>query len=729
MDCGPTCIQMIARYYGRHQNITLLREVANYGKDGVSLLGISEASEKIGFRTKAIKVKVSDLLEKAPLPCILHWNQNHFVVLLPQSGKKSNKIVIADPAKGIITYSKKEFVRRSQVGECNFDELELPALLMEPTIEFYNQEKIRNKKLDIGRICHYLVKSRWKISQVFLALFIASIVQIAAPFLTQSIVDVGINRHDLKFLTIVLAGQIILVFSRTVIEFMRARLIMNISVNLSFALVSDFWIKITRLPISYFNTIHTGDTFQRLNDSKKVEVFLTGNAINTFFSLLNFVVFSFILTWYSLNVFFIFLIASIIYFLWIRLFLSVRRKINYQTFSLAASENNISIQLVQGIKELKLNNAEHLKRWEWERVQAALYKVQFKILSYNQLQQTGGILINEGKNIAITFIVAQMVLKGQLTFGAMLAVQYIIGQLNSPIEQFAGFIQSAQDAKISLERVNEIHQLTEEEYQFSKDGGVKNLPNEKSIRVDNVSFAYPGAGNKNVVENITFKIPGNKITAIVGTSGSGKTTILNLLLKYYEKYDGEIAIGNTCEAESQLLKRLSPSFWRSHCGAVLQDGFIFDDTIAKNIAVGFEEVDFVRLVSACEVANILSFIESLPNGFNTILGANGVSISQGQKQRLLIARVVYKNPDYIFFDEATNALDANTEKVIVENLHKYFVGKTVVIVAHRLSTVKNADKIVVLQEGKIVEEGTHAELTKLNGKYVELIRNQLELGG
>lgn len=735
MDCGPTCLRMVSKYYGKHYNTDSIRQIAGYGKEGVSLLGISEAAENIGFRTRGVQLSFKQLTEEAPLPCILHWKQNHFIVLPPISSnwRRRNKIKIIDPAEGMLNLTKEEFLLQWISSKNETENGIGTALLLEPTAKFYEQTDEKIEKLSWGMVLRYLKESKWQLSQVIIALLVTSLFQLIFPFLTQSIVDTGINTQNLQYITIILLAQLMLVFSRTIIDFIRSRLLLNISVNINFSLLSDFWIKLTRLPISYFDSYHTGDTLQRLGDSKKIESFLTGSALNTFFSLFNFIIFAGVLILYNVQLFFVFTIGSIVYFIWVRLFLRLRRKINYQTFHLSAKENNVSLQLVQGMQELKLNSAEHLKRWEWENVQASIFKLSFKNLSYSQLQQAGALFINEGKNVAITFMVAQMVVQGQLTLGAMLAIQYIIGQLNSPIEQFVGFIQSAQDAKISLERLNEIHQLQNEEENSSIDGhGGQPLPEHKSILLTNLTFSYPGAGNDPVLENINIVIPEGKTTAIVGVSGSGKTTLLKLLLKFYDRYQGDIFVGSTLyrngDSQGLRFKYISPSLWRKQCGAVLQDGYIFNDSIARNIGIADEQPNFAKLVAACKTANILSFIESLPNGFNTKLGADGVGISQGQKQRLLIARAVYKDPQYLFFDEATNALDSNNEKAIVENLHSFFKGRTVIVVAHRLSTVKNADKIVVLHEGKIVEEGTHAELSLLRGHYYELVKNQLELG-
>lgn len=718
MDCGPTCVRMIAQYYGRHFNANELRKLSGFNKEGVSLLGISELAENIGFRTRGVQLTYDQLINDAQLPAILHWDQNHFVVLY-QSSRRNGKLKLADPGSGMINLNKKDFLQHWASTETENNEQAGTALLFEPTSSFYQQEDEKENKLNWSRVLQYLKQSHAQITQVFIALFIASLLQLIFPFLTQSIVDTGINTQNLQYVTIVLFAQLMLIFSRTIVDFIRSRLLLQVSAVINLSILSDFWIKLTRLPMNYFESHHTGDTLQRIADHKQIESFLTGTALNTFFSLFNFIVFSIVMLLYNAELFYIFAVGSILYFLWIRFFLSVRRKINYQTFNLSAKENNITLQLAEGMQEIKLNNAEQLKRWEWEGLQARLYKLSFKSLSYNQIQHAGATLLNDGKNIFITFLAARLVIEGQLTLGAMLAVQYIIGQLNAPIEQLINFVQSAQDAKISMERLNEVHGLKDEE-DFKKEN-INYLPSNKTIYLKNFSFAYPGAGNENVLENVNLEIPEKRVTAIVGVSGSGKTTLLKLLLKFFDIYKGEIRIGDSS------FKYISPSTWRKHCGAVLQEGFIFNDTISKNIAVGVTDIDHSKLLQACKTANILSFIESLPNGFSTRLGVDGIGISQGQKQRLLISRAIYKNPDYLFFDEATNALDAKTEKVIVENLQDFFLGKTVVVVAHRLSTVKNADKIVVLEGGNIIEEGTHQTLSALKGKYYELVKNQLEL--
>jgi len=716
MDCGPTCLKMVAKHYGRHYNTETIKQKSGFGKQGVSLLGVSEAAEKMGLRTRGVQINF-EKLRAIPLPAILHWSQNHFVVLITATKRK---LVIADPGSGIITYDKAKFLEHwlSNKGK---DEVGVgTALLLEPTASFYENEGEKEHKLTWSIITQYLNQNKWQISRVFISLLITSVLQMVFPFLTQTMVDTGINTRNIQYITLVLIAQLMLTLSSAAIGFIRNILQLRISNNINISILSDFWIKLTRLPISYYDSHHTGDTLQRIGDNKQIQTFLTGQALSTVFSILNFFIYALILVMYSLQLFIVFTIGSLLYFGWIQLFLHIRRKLNYAIFHISSKENNATLQLVQGMQEIRLNNAEHLKRWEWENLQAGAFKLNFKSLTYSQWQSAGALLINQGKDILISFIVATLVVEGKLTFGTMLAVQYIIGQLSAPVQQIIGLSQSYQDAKISMERLNEIHRIEDEE-PIDKPF-LTYLPENKSIRFDNLSFAYPGGGDEPVLKDITLSVPEGKVTAIVGVSGSGKTTLLKLLLKIYNNYEGKLIVGESS------LKNISPTYWRKHCGAVLQDGYIFNDTIARNIVVGEEYVDHKKLVRSCQIANVLSFIETLPNGFNTLLGAEGVGISQGQKQRILIARAVYKDPMYLFFDEATNSLDANNEKAIVESMQQFFEGRTVIVVAHRLSTVKNADKIVVLHEGTIVEEGTHNYLTGIKGHYYELVKNQLELG-
>lgn len=723
MDCGPTCLRMVAKYYGKSVSLDYLRNKAEYGKLGVSMLGLAEAAESIGFKSVGAKITFEQLINDVPLPAILHWDQYHFVVLTPDSTAK--KLVVADPARSVITMPKADFLRH-WVATLEDDVDKGTVLLLEPTPQFNLETSLGNTevenqgKLGWSYFITYLSQYKRYFLQMVLGLMLGSLLQIIFPYLTQSIVDKGINNRDFTFIQIVLLAQFMLLFSQTAVEFIRSRILLFVSTRINLSILSAFWSKLLRLPLWFFDTKHPGDIIQRIGDHQRIEGFLTGTAFSTLFAMVNLVVFSLVLLSYNASIFLIFGVASLLYLFWIRIFLRYRRKLDYQRFAIAARENNATMQLVYGMQEIKLNNAETSFRWAWEGLQAGLFRLKFKSLSLTQYQQIGAFFINQGKNILITFVVAKLVIDGQLTLGMMLAVQYIIGQLNGPIEQLIGFTQQAQDAKISLERLNDIHSLTDEEPPHITLNHY--LPTEHGISLQNVSFTYPGAGNDPVLSNITLEIPQGKVTAIVGMSGSGKTTLLKLLLRFYDNYKGEIMIGQT------NLKNISPKFWRSISGAVMQDSFIFNDHIQKNITVTDDPVNREQLFYACQTANILEYIEALPLGFFTKLGAEGHGISGGQKQRLSIARAVYKNPRILFFDEATNALDANNEKVILENLQTFFKGKTVLVVAHRLSTVKNADKIVVLNQGGIAEEGTHMALTEKRGKYYELVKNQLELG-
>jgi ATP-binding cassette subfamily B protein len=713
MDCGPTCLRMVSKHYGRNFTLQTLRQLCEINKEGVSLLGISDASEKIGFRSLGVKLNVADLKE-AELPCILHWRQNHFVVLYKI---KNNRFYIADPANGLVTLTAEEFIRN---WLSTAEGSEGIALLLSPTPQFYEQEDEKGSELRWGFLLRYLITYRQLVMQLLFGLGIGSLLQLITPFLTQSIVDIGINTRNLNFIYIILFAQTALIIGRVSVDFIRSWILLHISTRVNISILTDFLIKLMKLPISFFDTKMTGDIMQRMNDQKKIESFLTGSTLSTIFSLFNLLIFSVVLAYYNATIFVVFAASSSLYTAWIVLFLKRRRELNYKSFDVASKNQSSIVQLINGMQEIKLNNCEQQKRWEWEHIQARLFKFNVKSLALSQYQQGGATFINEGKNLLITFLSAEAVINGNLTLGAMMAVQYIVGQLSSPIEQLLGFIQGFQDAKISLERLNEIHQMADEE-PLDKEWN-HTLPQNKSLTISNLTFRYPGAGNEPVLEHINLQIPEGKTTAIVGMSGSGKTTILKLLLRFYEPQKGEIKVGE------QSIANISFKTWRAQCGVVMQDGFIFSESIERNIAVGDDYPDKEKLRHAIKVANIQDFIDSLPLGLNTKIGAEGNGISQGQRQRMLIARAVYKNPQYLFFDEATNALDANNERIIMNNLGEFFTGRTVVIVAHRLSTVSNADNIILLDKGRIIEQGTHFELTALKGDYYKLVKNQLELG-
>lgn len=716
MDCGPTCLRMIAKNYGRNYTLQSLRQKSGINREGVSLLGISEAAEQIGFRTIGAKLTWQQLEKEANLPCVIYWNQVHFVVAYKIT---KNKIYIADPAKGKVSYAKKDFLQ----FWLNDKESGLPTgicLLVHTTPAFYDLAGEKGNRLSFGRLLRYVTPYKNLLFQLALGLLAGSILQLIFPFLTQAIVDIGIQNRNINFIYLILAAQVMLFIGRTAVEFIRSWILLHMSTRINISILSDFLIKLMKLPMAYFDSRMTGDIMQRMEDHARIQQFLTTQTLSTLFSFGTLFVFAIVLAYYHMLIFIVFLVSSILYIVWVLLFLRKRAELDHRRFGISSGDQSKVIQLIQGMQEIKLNNCEKQKRWEWERLQARLFKYRVSNLSLNQYQQAGAFFINEGKNIGITFLAAIAVVNGQLTLGAMMAIMYIIGQLNAPIEQLINFVRSTQDAHLSLERLNEIHKQEDEEPE--KKQFIFTLPKEKDIAINNLGFTYPGAGNEPVLKDINLAIPEGKTTAIVGMSGSGKTTLIKLLLKFYKPDSGKIYLGN------MTLDTISHRAWRHHCGVVMQEGFIFSDNITRNIAVGEEHPDMQKIRHAVRVANIGEFIESLPLGFNTKIGAEGNSISQGQKQRMLIARAVYKDPEFIFFDEATNALDANNERAIMEHLQDFFQNRTVVIVAHRLSTVKSADNIVVLSEGEIVEQGTHRELTEIQGAYFELVKNQLELG-
>lgn len=716
MQCGIACLQMICKHFGREYSLDFLSKLCFATNEGVSLLGIDDAANKLGLKTLCVKASM-DELDKISLPAILHWNQKHFVVLYKI--KKGRKYYIADPGKGLTTHTNKEmqehWLSTNSKGV---------AMMLEPTPHFYdtkNASGVGEKEIHSFRFLYGYVRRYYKyFGMIAVGLALGSIIQLVLPFLTQAIVDKGIKHQDLNIILLILFGQLMLTISRTFIDFLRRWILLRISMKINISLISDFFIKLLKLPMSFFDTKLLGDLMQRMNDHGRVNNFLTHNVLNIVFSLLTLIVFSVVLVIYDKFVFLVFLIGSMLYGGWIALFLKRRKVIDYELFEQQAINNNRTYEFITSMQEIKLQDCEQRKRQEWEHIQKNLFKIQQKSLRLQQQEEAGGIFINELKNIAITVMSAAAVIEGNMTLGMMLAVQYIIGQLCSPVEQLMDFFYSIQDVKISLERINEIHSMEDEN---GKAGLLTSIEQKsKGINIQNVIFKYNPHVLTKTIDHVDIQIPQGKVTAIVGASGSGKTTLIKLILGYYSVIEGRICIGST------NINDVNKKWWRRQCGVVMQDGVIFSESIARNIAVDDAEIDQVRLLEAAKISCIFDYVMGLPLKFDTKIGRDGIGLSQGQKQRILIARAVYKNPEYIFFDEATNSLDANNERKIVENLDRFYKGKTVVIVAHRLSTVKNADQIVVIDHGKVVETGTHDTLTLKKGAYFQLVKNQLELG-
>jgi ATP-binding cassette subfamily B protein len=720
MDCGPTCLRMIAKYYGKNFSLQTLRDKANLSRDGVSLLGLANAAEAVGLHTMGVQITFEQLVTEVNLPCIVYWRQEHFVVIhkiIKQNlffAKNQNYAIhVADPAKGMMTYSFREFMD----GWSSQEETGI-ALMLEAGPEFNDiEDEEDNDKLELGYLLKYAVYHKKLIFQLLVGMLAGAFLQFLFPFLTQMIVDTGIRTNDFGFIKLILFGQIAILVGQTFVEFIRSWILMFISARINLSILSDFFIKLMRLPVSFFDTKKYGDIMQRISDHYRIDNFLTSNSVSFLFSLLTIVVFGSTFAYFSIQIFLIFLIGSLLYISWAFIFMKYRKVLDNKRFDIGAKSQNSTLEIIRGMQEIKLAGAEVQKQWQWEKIQVRNFKLNLKTLSLNQYQQAGGYFFNHGKNILISYIAAQAVILGRLTLGEMLAIQYLIGQLNSPIEQTIQFLHSFQDARLSLTRLNEIHTLENEDVAIT---GSKIAYENANLVLDNVCFKYPGA-EVFTLNNISLTIELGKTTAIVGASGSGKTTLLKLLLKFYPPSSGTINLGRI------NLEALEHKAWRKNCGAVLQDGYIFSDSIAGNVALGEENIDGKQLAEAVRIANIREFLDTLPLGLQTKIGEDGIGISQGQRQRIFIARAVYKSPDFLFFDEATSSLDSNNESVIVRNLESLFKSKTAVIVAHRLSTVKNADQIIVMDQGSIIEQGTHFSLIEKKGAYFELIKNQLEL--
>jgi len=715
MDCGPTCLKMITQWHGKSFPLQYLREKCYITREGVSMLGITEAAESIGYRTIALKLtyeqkgEIPGLLQ-LPLPSIAYWEQRHFIVIYKIS---KTHVWVADPAEGKLKLKRSFF----ETGWLNGKDKGI-ALGLETTPAFYQEDSLEEDRSKWRYLLGYIRPYKRLILQFGLGMIVGLVFQLMFPFLTQSLIDVGVNNQNINFVWLVLIAQLVLSISQVFVQFIQSWIALNIGRRVNVNLIADFLAKMMRLPLGFFDSKNIGDLYQRISDNHRVESFLTGSVLNMLFSIVTVFVFSGVLLMYSKLIFAVFFFFSLLYLLWIWGFLKWRKELDYMAFQQASENQQNLYEIINGVQEIKLQGSERKRRWKWIEIQAKLFSVQTKSLALRQYQEFGVLLFSRLKDILISFIAASAVINGEMTLGMMVAVQYIVGQLNAPFQQFIGFVYSAQDAKISLERMGEI--TSEKEENNPAISLIKHLSDSIDLKLENLSFGYTPISNP-VLQEVNLTIPAGKTTAIVGASGSGKTTLLKLLLGFYEPTKGKILVGQN--ALSSVDKR----YWRSLCGTVMQDGFIFSDTIAHNIAESDSTVNYQKLQHAIEVANISDLIETLPLGYNTMIGAKGSGISQGQKQRILIARAVYKNPEVLFLDEATNSLDATNERQIVENLNQFLKSKTVIVVAHRLSTVMNADQIVVLDSGKIVEQGTHNTLLNNKGKYYRLVQNQLDV--
>lgn len=712
-DCGPTCLRMVARFYGRKLSPDYARSLCGTGRSGSTLLALSEAAEAIGMRTAGVRLTWEELVYKVDLPCILMWRDRHYVVCYRIVGEK---VILGDPAAGILKYSRDVFLRNWK-GDSDKG----IALLMSPGEEFREDTDDGGRpRITFRSLLRYLTPYTRQVIQIVSAILLGSLLNFIFPFLTQFVVDIGIPERDLTFIILILIAQFVLMFGRTANDLIKNWLMLHVTVRISLSLIKDFLSRMMRLPIAFFDSRLTGDLIQRINDFDRIQRFLTGSLISMSMALIALLVYGGVLLSYSSTVLCIFLTGSILYILWILLFLRQRKKLDYMRFQeLAGSQSNV-IQLIHGMQEIKLNNCGERKRKEWEDIQIRLFRISLKGMSLTQAQTLGGTFIDQAKNILMSFAAAYSVVRGDMTLGMMMALQYVIGQMNAPIYELVGFIQQTQDTAISLERLNDINSLTDEQEQRS--GTEAEIPRSADIGIRDVTFRYGGPRSPAVLRGISLNIEAGKTTAIVGVSGSGKSTLLKLILGFYAPSSGQITLGG------KDLSGHSIKAWRQACGTVMQEGFIFSDSIAGNISVSDDTPDMQRIQYALRTAMLDEFVNSLPQKERTEIGEDGLNLSVGQKQRVLIARAIYKNAPYLILDEATNSLDANNERLIQSSLDGFYKDRTVIVVAHRLSTVRNADKIVVMDRGRIVEEGRHEDLIRRKGHYYHLVINQLELG-
>ena len=710
-DCGPACLKIIAKHFGKFYSLQSLRDKCGITKEGVSLLDLSTGAESIGLRTLAIKCTIDDVVNSVPFPAIIFWKDSHFVVVYYANKKY---IWVSDPAKGRIKYTHEEFKK----GWYQKGAMQGVLLAIEPTAEFKDSKAEREqRKNTFSSILKYFTPYQRNFTLIFVIMLLVTALQGMLPFISKAVIDVGIKTSDVNFINMVLIGNISILLSVMIFNVIRDWILMHITARVNIALISDYLIKLMKLPVTFFENKLLGDILQRAQDHERIRSFIMNNSLSLIFSILTFVVFSIILLIYNAIIFYIFISGSILYAGWVLLFLNIRKKMDWEYFELLSKNQSYWVETVSSIQDIKIYNYEKHRRWKWEEIQARLYHVNKRVLAITNAQNLGAQFIESIKNMGIVFFCATAVIKGEITFGVMISTQFIIGMLNGPLVQFINFIVSAQYAKISFLRINEIKQLEDEEELLSV-GSTTILPENKSLILDNVNFQYT-ANSPLVLHNIYLHIPENKVTAIVGGSGCGKSTLLKLLVRLYKPSYGDIKM------DKMNVNAINLRQWRSMCGVVMQDGKIFSDTILNNIVLDDEHIDYEQLRKVCRIAQIEDEINAMPKGFETNIGENGRGLSGGQKQRLLIARALYRNPQYLFLDEATNALDTINEKKIVEALNNAFLQRTVIVVAHRLSTIRNADQIVVLDKGYIVEVGNHDSLMERKGHYFQMIASQM----
>ena len=716
MDCGPACLAYISKIYDKKYSLQYLREICYISKRGVTLLGILEAGKAIGFEVFSTKVDLDTIINKVKLyPCIIHWEQNHFVVLNKIVKTKKSKLYfyLMDPRSGFIKLNEKQF-RNGWLGN---NDKGIVAFF-EPKDEFLNISIEKQKKINYEELLYSLHPYKKKFVLLIFLVFASSLITLVFPFFTKELIDNGISQKNLNLISLILLAQLSLFLGSMIINVIRNWLTLYIGTYVSINLISDFITKLVKLPMKNFDNHMIGDLNQRIIDNERIERLITSESITTFFSIFSFLVFFVVLAYFNIITLVIYFALTLIGLLWSIYWINKKKILDFYEFQLKSKNQESIFEIFSGIRDIKLFQLENFKLTKWQSVQNELLSLNIKILKIDQIQTFGYQFINQLKNIIVTYFVAILVLKGKMSLGTLLSISYIIGEMNSPIAQLVSFIKKLQEAKLSFTRLSEISTQLPEENNFNKQ---LNTKNNEGIVINNLSFSYENIQSSIVLNNINITIPNSKVTAIVGHSGSGKTTLMKILLRFYEPTKGNIYFNG------DDILTISPNDLRKHIGTVLQDGFIFSETIERNVVTNSEEADLEKLNNALKIACIFDFVNSLPQKHNTIIGSLGNNLSTGQKQRILIARAIYKNPNYLFLDEATSALDSKTEKIIHNNLIEFYKNKTVLIIAHRLSTVKNADNIIVLDSGKVVESGNHKELIEKKGAYYDLINNQLEL--